>query len=393
LKILIIKISSLGDILNSTYVIKAIKNQYPEYIIDMIIDPKYEEIVRNLNVIEKFYYFDESKYSELIKIKKHGIKIISNVFKIIKEIKKQIKEINRENYDVILDLQGIEKSLLYYFFTRAKIKECKWSLPYKNLDVNKNTHAVLALFQVTKKVLKNLNLKYYDYKIKDAKIEEKIIDFLKSEQTDIIIGPFTRWQTKNCPIIFLIILSILLCSKGYKITFIGSKQDYVNWNNELNNFENFNDIKDKDLRFFYKSLNLIISNKFPDIVWKNEFNKLLNEKKINIKFGEYSLTQIGILLENSSLFIGPDSFLSHYAHAIGTAQIYLFGPTNALRFGPIKSGLSIVMRNTNLDCLGCHKRKCPKKYDKHILCMKSIEIEDIFNNSIKILNHTKDKNL
>lgn len=387
MRILIIKISSLGDILNATYVIQAIKNQYKEAVIDIVIDPRYKEIVENLNIIENFYFYDEAKYSEYLNLKKYKLKIFINISIVLKEIISTIKKINKNNYDIVLDLQGIEKSLIFYFSTKSNKKACKWSLPYKNVQENKNMHAILALFHTTKKVLPEFKIEFLDYKLNRQKLNKININEDEIEKYDIVIGPFTRWETKNYPVSYIIILAVLFAKSNYNILILGSNQDKFSWEKEIDNFNNFESFKSINIKSFYEFQHNILNKNYDFSLYFNDFIEYTKNNKIKLAFGKFNFGEIGLILQESKLFIGCDSFLSHYAHALGTPQIYLFGPTEVFRFGPIKNNPSIVMRNEKLDCLGCHKRKCPKKGYDYIKCMNSIMIEDVYQSSIKILEN------
>jgi ADP-heptose:LPS heptosyltransferase len=50
--------------------------------------------------------------------------------------------------------------------------------------------------------------------------------------------------------------------------------------------------------------------------------------------GRFSLPEIAAFLSRAGLFVGNDSGLMHLAAAAGTPTLGLFGPTNAMEYGP-----------------------------------------------------------
>lgn len=58
--------------------------------------------------------------------------------------------------------------------------------------------------------------------------------------------------------------------------------------------------------------------------------------------GRFSLPEIAAFLSRASLFVGNDSGLMHLAAAAGTPTLGLFGPTNAMEYGPAGRRRSVV---------------------------------------------------
>ena len=83
-RILLIRLSSLGDILLTTPFIRSLKNQFPAIKIDMIVRKEYADTIKlNPNISQRFYFTrDEEENRELIK---------------------KLKDVN---YDQIIDLQN-----------------------------------------------------------------------------------------------------------------------------------------------------------------------------------------------------------------------------------------------------------------------------------------------
>jgi lipopolysaccharide heptosyltransferase I len=85
--------------------------------------------------------------------------------------------------------------------------------------------------------------------------------------------------------------------------------------------------------------------------------------------GELDLAGSAALLKRSALYVGLDSGPMHMAALAGVPVVALFGPTHPERVGPYNVEHRIV-RETSLGCLGCRKRTCP-----HLSCMEGISVD------------------
>jgi heptosyltransferase-3 len=63
----------------------------------------------------------------------------------------------------------------------------------------------------------------------------------------------------------------------------------------------------------------------------------LDEDAVNIA-GRLSLGALGRLLSSASLYIGPDTVVTHMAAALGAPTVALYGPSNPVKWGPWPKG-------------------------------------------------------
>jgi len=403
-KILILKISSAGDILHSTAILTGLKRYFDEKniyaSIDFVIDPQYIDLVKNLNIVNQFYLYDELKYKRLLKeIVRKPYLIFKNIYLIFNEIYKNIKEINKNSYDYIFDLQGIEKSLIFYFFSKGKNKNCKWSLPYKYLNQNKTSHAIDAMAFVIKKYFKDFSPYKITININESEIEKEIIfkineigDFDFKKNNYIVISPYSRWDTKNLPLIYYLLLSYYInLNYNFNILFIGSKLDRLNFNNFI--FKTISK-KEKFIEEYYSSEIVIAKtneflNKMLEIdlnhfikILENSTNskdpyRIINKNIYNFN-GFFSLKEIPYIIKYCNLFVGSDSMNLFIADSQEKKIIAFFGPTNPLRSSPynIRNSENLyIYQNENLYCIKCNKRKCNKKGVFYKKCLYDIDFD------------------
>jgi len=100
----------------------------------------------------------------------------------------------------------------------------------------------------------------------------------------------------------------------------------------------------------------------------------INSSKVLNYVGKLSLKQSGALIQQSSLFIGPDSGLMHLACALDVPVVGIFGPGNLAKWGPKGKKHKVITENAI--CSPCTRfgytlPTCKGSYH----CMKNIKID------------------
>ena len=331
MKILLIKQTSLGDVLHMTPVIRALKKWKPEAEIDIVTDKRALGILKNNPYINKLYVLDIYKYEK--EIFKSPLKFFST----IKEFFSHIKEVRKKKYDIAIDLQGLERSVIFLYLCKAKKKYAKgkWAFVKSNYYVDINAIVGLISF-----------LNFFDcpndgvdldYFLPET-IEEdfnKTIERIKQtknfeiEKYYIVFSPFSRWETKD-----------LSVNKAREI---------------IAEIKKLKDIQ-------------IIVSATSDY---NEECKEIVEGFDNVldSSGLFNLTELAYLIKNSKCMLTVDSFPMHTGCAFKKPLIAIFGPTSEIRVGPIAEN-SEVFRADNIECAKCYKRKnCPNNH----ICIENID--------------------
>lgn len=331
MKILLIKQTSLGDVLHMTPVIRALKKWKPEAEIDIVTDKRALGILKNNPYISKLYVLDIYKYEK--EIFKSPLKF----FLTIKEFFSHIKEVRKKKYDIAIDLQGLERSVIFLYLCKAKKKYAKgkWAFVKSNYYVDINAIVGLISF-----------LNFFDcpndgvdldYFLPET-IEEdfnKTIERIKQtknfeiEKDYIVFSPFSRWETKDLS---------------------------VNKTREI-----IAEIKKlKDIQIIVSATS-DYNEECKEIV--EGFDNVLDSS------GLFNLTELAYLIKNSKCMLTVDSFPMHTGCAFKKPLIAIFGPTSEIRVGPIAEN-SEVFRADNIECEKCYKRKnCPNNH----ICIENID--------------------
>ena len=115
IKILIIRLSSMGDIVLTTPIVRNIKNHYKDAEIDFLAGSQFIEIIKYNPYITKIIEYDKSL----------------NLREILKYKDDLIKHNNNKKYDIVIDLQNNLRSRIFRFGLGRKVFSIKKNRIYK----------------------------------------------------------------------------------------------------------------------------------------------------------------------------------------------------------------------------------------------------------------------
>ncbi len=307
-KILIIRLSSLGDILLTTPLIRSIKKNFKDSEIDFVLRESYEDLIRLNPNVRKIYKYGEAGY-------------------IVQDL---INSIISEKYDLIIDLQNNFRSR---WITRvSKVPVVKFNKHHfdKFLLVNFKINKLKDLPPVPVRyanTIENLELDNEGLELfTDKNPEERLL----SGSNWVGLCPGAKHFTKRWPVENFISLAKLLNEKGFQVVLFGGILD-----------------SETCLQIAYETgaLNLC-----------NENNILQTAADMKICKAIYT----------------NDSGLMHTATAVKVPVMAIFGSTvKEFGFFPYKAK-SLVIENEGLSCRPCThigRANCPRK---HFKCMLEI---------------------
>jgi ADP-heptose:LPS heptosyltransferase len=312
-KILIIRFSSIGDIVLTTPVVRCLKQQLPDVEVHYLTKRAFKGIVEHNPFITKVYSIEK------------------NVNEVIEELKSQ-------NFDFVIDLHNNIRSLQVKTAlgkpssTFSKLNFKKWLLVNFKINRMPNQHVVDRYMQTLEKLGIKNDLKGLDYFIPE-KDEVDVEQFPKTHQagyTGFVIG--AKHATKQLPIEKI----IGICKKlNQPIVLLGGKEDVEN------------------ASLIEKAVGATIYN----------------------ACGKYNLNQSASIIKQSTKIITHDTGLMHIAAAFKKEIISVWGNTvPALGFSPyLPATTSKMVEVKDLSCRPCSKigyKKCPKG---HFKCMMLID--------------------
>jgi len=307
-KILIIRLSSLGDILLTTPLIRTLKNNNPKLQIDFILREEYEDLLKNNPYINKIYNYTNHKFE------KHNI----------------FNSLLNEEYDLTIDLQNnIRSKELVRLLKCDKLKFKKNNFR-KFLLVHFKINKLKSAPPIPVRYLNALNNITLDKEGLDFFTDNDINDDLKDNDNMIGLCPGAKHFTKQWPKESFIELGKKLENEGYKVVLFGGDDE----------LKTCDEIEEK----LQNALNL----------------------------SNTSILQLGADMKMCKAVYTNDSGLMHLASAVKVPVISFFGSTvKEFGFFPYNAK-SVVLENKELSCRPCThigRSSCPKV---HFNCMRLI---------------------
>ncbi len=315
-KVLIIRFSSIGDIVLTSPVVRCVKKQLAGAEVHFLTKATFAGLVRNNKYIDKVITFE-------------------------KDLNSVIDQLKAENYDFIVDLHHNIRSLRVKTALGKKAASFnklnfeKWLLVNLKINCLPNTHIVNRYMET----VKPLNVIYdgagLDFFIPDTDIIElnSLPEKWSKGYVAFVIG--AKHATKKMPDEKIIEIINLL---KLPVVLLGGKEDQKSAAN--------------------------ISKSAPEYVFD--------------ACGKYNLSQSASFVEQSKFVITHDTGLMHIAAAKGKKIISVWGNTvpefGMYPFFADGSGESSIIQNNNLSCRPCSKigfDECPKK---HFKCMNDLDI-------------------
>jgi len=312
-KVLIIKTSSLGDILHTLPALTDCSIQHPNTIFDWVVEKSFSEIPTWHPKVNKVIPVSIRKW------RKQPIQtLFSGPWKAFRQ------DLKSEQYDAIIDAQGLIKSAFLapmasghrYGLDRNSARESLASLFYQTkIHIKRNQHAVERTRQLFAKAL--------DYKIPTAPadygIKSSLLD--SDQQPYLVFLHGTTWQSKHYPEEYWHQLIKLAATDGLKIKLL--------WGNEQEQK------RAKRLAANYSHVEIM--------------------PKLN-------LSEIAILLASATASIAVDTGLGHLAAAVDCPTLSLFSSTNPELTGAY--GKNQKHLPATLSCSPCMQRNCPVESGK-----------------------------
>lgn len=349
-KVLILRLSALGDTIHTLPVAYAIKKTYPNCKIGWVVEDKAQLFIKNNPIIDKCYVIPKKDW------KKRKLSPIRK----IKEFKKIIDEINSENYDIVLDTQQLLKSaiLLPFLNIKRKITLSGGREGYSifSNEIYKESH---KLFDPNYHVVKrNLELAKHigadtteiKFILKEATeaTQDKVSQLLSNidnKKKTVICSPATTWENKHW------------------------KEEH--WSEVISY------LKDKT--------NIVFTGTDTDnlLIERILENSTCTKEDVTILAGKTNLEELAEVFRNGDVIISPDSGSAHIAWAVEKPIITLFSATAEKRSAPFGDNCYVLA--PELECRPCLKRNCSLKTNKN-KCCELVKPEELISLLTKVLH-------
>ena len=318
MKVLIVRFSSIGDIVLTTPVVRCLKQQVDNIEIHYLTKNNFISVIENNPYIDKIH-------------------TIGN------DLKSLIPLLKQENFDLVIDLHHNVRTLRLKYFLGKK------SVSFNKLNWKK---FLITTFKINKLPKQHIVDRYLEtINFLGVLNDNKGLDYFISSKDEVDIASML-------PVHYL---------NGYYALVIGGS--YYTKQIPINKLKQ---ICEKS------SLPFVLLGGKEDVDVASELHKAFPTQTLNM-CGKMSLNQSASIIKQSKKVITSDTGLMHIAAAYKKNIISIWGNTiPEFGMGPYMAGDdSQIVEVNHLSCRPCSKlgyRKCPKG---HFKCMNEIDLSPI----------------
>lgn len=335
-KILIVKLSAIGDVIHALPVAHALKQEYPKARITWVVEKPAYDLLTNNPDIDEIIIFDKPKFKSLAGLLANGYQFA--------------RELKAHKFDLAIDLQGLFKSAAISYLSGApkrlvycNARELSHLVGERICGDHEQGHVVDRYLDVARYLGCKINEVQFPIHFTESEIKKTTAIAnhagFKLENPYIVLAPGTNWPSK--------------CWSPTQFAQLADK--------------------------------LYDHNIIPVIIGGPNDNRLAQEIIDNTQVppvdltGKTSMKQLAYIIKNAQVFVGGDTGPMHLAVAVSTPAVAMFGPTTPERNGPYGENNKVLL-SPRL-CCGCWKRQCPQGKD----CLEDIEVNEVYSAIEEIL--------
>jgi len=349
-KILVLRLSAVGDVIRTLPAVKALKENYPSSSISWIVEEPSQAFLKSQPEVDEVILFPRKRWAQ-------GMKSLRRMWGTIREMWGFIVGIRKRRFDVVLDFHGILKSGLLSFlsgspkrigYDRGSTKEGNFL--FSNVKV-KLPEERISRFQRNLSLLKGMGLEVKGLKYSlhiPPEDREYVESFFKASSASLK-RPLIAIHPGTSP-----------------------KAFFKRWMPDQ-----YAQLADRLIREF--NATVLFTWGAEELQWVEDIRKKMKESSLLGPKTE-SLTQLGEVYRHCDLYIGGDTGPMHIASLMGIPALVIYGPTDPIENEPFGNHIKV---RKEVGCNPCHKYSC-----KELVCIKAISADEVFKATKEILRLT-----
>jgi len=344
-KILIIRLSSIGDVVRTLPALSLLRANYPSAHISWIVEEKSSDIIQDHPELDELIIFLRKKWNAAL----------SNPRSLLAALKETVGiaiNLRRQKFDLVLDFHGILKSGLLsrttgsparVGFTRGVSKECNHLFNRYHIKVDdssisryeKNLSFVRPFLNSIPESRPTIAIGQRDREWVEAILKENFTEY----DSLVTINPAASRAYKQWPVeYFGQLIDKLHHSGKYRIAMVvGPGEEGL-----------------------AASVQTAVTTHLCPII------------------GPTTLKELTELIRRSRVLICGDTGPMHIASVMNTPTVAIFGPTNPVVNGPYGKGHYVISKQVS--CSPCKEFNC-----ESLECLRSISPEEVFQAAEKAL--------
>ncbi|MGO9089213.1 MAG: glycosyltransferase family 9 protein [bacterium] len=346
-KILVLRLSAVGDVIRTLPAVKALKEHRPSSFITWIVEEPSRALLESQPEVDEVILFPRKRWTR-------GIKSLKGIWATFGEMRGFVKDLRRRKFDIVLDFHGILKSGVLSFlsgspkrigYDRRSTKEGNFL--FSNVKAMLPQHKV-SRFQRNLALLKGMGVEVEGSKYRlhiPPEDREYMGSFFKASSAFV-----------NRPLIAI--------HPG-----TSQKAFFKRWMPDQ-----YAQLADRLVRELNASVLFTWGDE--ELGWVESIRKQMKEPSLLAPKTE-SLTQLGELYRNCDLYIGGDTGPMHIASLMGIPAVVIYGPTDPIENEPFGNHIKV---RKEVGCSPCHEYSC-KKLD----CIRAVSANEVFKATKEIL--------
>ena len=334
-KILIVRLSAIGDVLHATSVIHNLKRLRPDCHITWLVSPPADSLLQGNPDIDHLLVWDRRRMDKAFA----GLKF-KKVIACLKEARSLMAPYH---FDVALDIQGLFLSGLL-----TRLSGAPWRIGIHE----RHEGNFLFMTEMAPDITDRHKIRRYATALQPLGIGPD--DF----QPGLVLAlpdklhafAETFWQSHG----------IKLHDPAHPLLMVNTRTTWPDKNWAPENFGHA-------LRSLPESVQIVFSGAPGDEAYIRKAQQALGRPALSIA-GETSLLELAALLHTADLLLTGDTGPLYIAEAVGTTTVSLWGPTHPDIYGPLTSGHHFILSPHG--CTACCKTHCRYKTNA---CMHAIK--------------------
>lgn len=310
-RILLIKLSSFGDVLHALPTLEALRQAFPAAQITWLVEEAFAPLLTGHPALNEVWPVPRVRLGQ--KVRREEAFNLLNL----------LRRVRATPFDLVIDLQGLLKSALWVALAKSprkvgydRTRELSYLVLTERLPpFDPEAHAVWRYLNVARHLGAPPALPRFRLGLVPVWPDSLGLP----DNGFVVLHPGARWPTKVWP--------------------AASWAQLGDWLSRE------------------KKLAVVITGSAVDRDLAGEIAGRMQEKALNLA-GRTSLAELAGVMQKARLAVTADTGPMHLAAALGTRVVAIFGPTAPGRTGPFGEGQQVV--RLELSCSPCFKRKCPE---------------------------------
>jgi len=318
LNILIVKLSAVGDVVQSLPFLEALRRTYPQARLTWLVEEAAADIVVDHPRLDRVIVLRRKTWLKNLKT--------GRILPALQGFQNFRRELRVEEYDLVIDLQGLFKSGILTYLSRNRrrlgfdrTRELSYLFLNERLPpYDPNRHALLRYLDVAAYLGADVSGPVNFHLPVHLRAAAEAAELLSGTGKPLVtVNPGAKWPTKLWPAASW----IEVCRRLVKEA----------------------------------RVNVVLTGG-PDETAANRAVAAEVDGLLDLT-GRTSLKVLAEILRTADLVLCPDTGSMHLAAAVGTPVVALFGPTAPWRTGPF--GPDHLVLRTGIECSPCFRKNCP----------------------------------